>query len=104
IVIDIEVPDEVPVGRISGRLMCKCGASYHRTFNSPRKAGVCDKCGGRLFQREDDREDAVRNRLSVYKKQTMPLIEHYGQESILRKVDGSKGIEEIFRDICALLG
>lgn len=103
-VIDIKVPDEVLVRRISGRLMCKCGASYHREFNPPRTAGMCDKCGSRLFQREDDREDAVRNRLSVYKKQTLPLIEYYGNEGILKTVDGSKGIDEIFRDICILLG
>lgn len=104
VVLNLEVPDDELVERISGRLMCsKCGASYHRTFNPPKKEGVCDICGGELFQRADDREEAVMNRLDVYKKQTQPLIDYYTKKGILVTLDGTKGINEVFEDIKAAL-
>lgn len=104
VVLNLEVPDDELVERISGRLMCsKCGASYHRTFNPPKKEGVCDICGGELFQRDDDREEAVMNRLDVYKKQTQPLIDYYTKKGILVTLDGTKGINEVFEDIKAVL-
>ena len=104
VVLNLEVPDDELVERISGRLMCsKCGASYQRTFNPPKKEDVCDICGGELFQRADDREEAVMNRLDVYKKQTQPLIDYYTKKGILVTLDGTKGIDEVFEDIKAAL-
>ncbi len=104
VVLNLEVPDDELVERISGRLMCsKCGASYHRTFNPPKIECVCDICGGELFQRADDREEAVMNRLDVYKKQTQPLIDYYTKKGILVTLDGTKGINEVFEDIKAAL-
>jgi adenylate kinase len=104
IVLNLEVPDEELVERISGRLMCNnCGASYHRTFNPPKKEDVCDVCGGELLQRADDREEAVKNRLNVYKKQTQPLINYYEKQGILVSLDGTKGIDKVYEDIKAIL-
>jgi adenylate kinase len=104
VVLNLEVPDEELVERLSGRLMCSnCGASYHRTFNPPKKEDVCDVCGGELFQRDDDREEAVKNRLTVYKRQTQPLIDYYAKKSLLVSLDGTKGIDEVFEDIKAVL-
>lgn len=104
VVLNLEVPDEELVERVSGRLMCgNCGASYHRTFNPPRKEGICDVCGGELFQRDDDKEEAVKNRLTVYKRQTQPLIDYYAKKSLMVSLDGTKGIDEVFEDIKAIL-
>jgi adenylate kinase len=103
VVLNLEVPDEELVERISGRLMCKCGASYHRTFNPPKKEGVCDTCAGDVYQRADDKEEAVQNRLNVYKKQTQPLIDYYAKQGILVTLDGTKDINEVFEDIKAAL-
>ena len=104
VVLNLEVPDEELVERVSGRLMCgNCGASYHKTFNPPRKEGICDVCGGELFQRDDDKEEAVKNRLTVYKRQTQPLIDYYAKKSLLVSLDGTKGIDEVFEDIKAIL-
>ena len=103
VVLNLEVADEELVERISGRLMCKCGASYHRILNPPKKEGVCDICGGEIFQRDDDKEDAVQNRLNVYKKQTQPLINYYSKQGILVTLDGTKDIDEVFEDIKAIL-
>jgi adenylate kinase len=104
VVLNLEVPDEELVRRISGRLICsKCGASYNRTFNPPKKEGICDVCGGEVFQRVDDKEDAVQNRLNVYKKQTQPLIDYYAKQGILITLNGTKDIDEVFEDIRAVL-
>lgn len=103
VVLNLEVPDEELVERISGRLMCNCGASYHRTFNPPKKDGVCDICGSEVFQRADDKEEAVQNRLNVYKKQTEPLIDYYAKQGIMVTLDGTKDINEVFGDIKAVL-
>jgi adenylate kinase len=102
-VLNLEVPDEELVERISGRLMCNCGASYHRTFNPPKKDDVCDICGGKVFQRADDKEEAVKTRLDVYKKQTEPLIDYYAKQGLLMNLDGTKDINEVFEDIKAIL-
>jgi adenylate kinase len=103
VVINLEVPDEVLVERISKRLMCKCGASYHMVSNPPKKDNICDLCGGEIFQRIDDREEAVQNRLNVYKKQTQPLIDYYANKGILVTLDGTKDIDKVFEGIKAVL-
>jgi adenylate kinase len=103
VVLNLEVPDDMLVGRISGRLMCKCGASYHIISNPPKKDNICDICGGEVFQRDDDKEDAVQNRLNVYKKQTQPLIDYYAKQGILITLNGTKDIDEVFEDIRAVL-
>ena len=103
VVLNLEVPDEELVGRISGRLMCKCGASYHTISNPPKKGNICDICGSEVFQRADDKAEAVQNRLDVYKKQTQPLISYYMKKGILVTLDGTKDINEVFEDIKAIL-
>ncbi len=103
IVLNIEVDDEELVKRLSGRRMCACGTSYHLDFNPPEKEGFCDSCKGKLYQREDDRPEAIRTRLTVYKKQTQPLINYYVKKAILRRIDGNKDILAIFEDIKKVL-
>lgn len=103
VVLNLEVPDEELIERISGRLMCNCGASYHRTFNPPKKDEICDICGGKVFQRADDKEEAVKTRLNVYKKQTEPLINYYAKQGLLVTLDGTKDINEVFEEIKAAL-
>lgn len=102
-VLNIEVDEEELIERLSGRRMCACGASYHMVFNPPETDEVCDVCEGKLYQRDDDKPDAVRNRLNVYKKQTQPLIEYYRKKGILRTVEGGNGISVIFEDIKKIL-
>lgn len=98
--IDIYVPEDVLVERISGRISCKnCKAVYHLTFNPPAKAGVCDKCGGELVQRSDDQGEAVKKRLEVYAEQTNPLIEYYEKQGTLHRIDGNRNTMEVFADI-----
>ena len=104
-VIDIDVPADVLVDRITGRRMClNCGASYHVIYNPPKKQDICDKCGAKLIQRTDDSVETVKSRISVYKKQTQPLIEYYDVKGLLKIVDGKQGIEKVFKDICNVLG
>ena len=99
-VILFDVPDEVVVERLSGRRVCpSCGAVYHIKFNPPKEDEVCDKCRTKLVQREDDREEVVRNRLEVYRKQTAPLIEYYEGKGILIRLDASKDIEEVYQQL-----
>ena len=98
--IDIYVPEDVLVERISGRVSCKdCKAVYHLTFNPPAKAGICDKCGGELIQRSDDQGEAVKKRLEVYAEQTNPLIEYYQKQGALNGIDGNRSSKEVFADI-----
>jgi adenylate kinase len=95
-VFNIEVVDEELIKRLTGRRVCrKCGESFHITFNPPEKEGLCDSCGGELYQRDDDREETIRNRLKVYQAQTAPLISFYEEKDILHSVDGVGSIEEI---------
>lgn len=103
VVLNIDVDDEELIKRLSGRRMCECGTSFHMVFNPPEKEGICDACNGKLYQREDDKADAIRNRLIVYKKQTQPLITYYTKKNILRRIDGSKDISAIFKDIKKVL-
>ena len=102
--INVDVPDENIVARMSGRRSCpKCGASYHITFIPPKQEGICDVCGTALIQREDDRPKTVQNRLSVYHEQTQPLIDFYDAKGVLRTVDGTKDMKEVFEAISAIL-
>ena len=97
LVLNIAVDMEVLVERAVGRRICpKCAAVYHVKFNVPKKAGICDKCGSSLIQRDDDKEETVRKRLKVYQEQTAPLIEHFKVKGNLVEIDGSKGIEDVF--------
>jgi adenylate kinase len=99
-VVSIEVPNEELVRRLTGRRTCRnCGAMYHIIFGPPTKEGVCDKCGGELYQRDDDQEETIRARLRVYEEQTAPLISYYRGKGLLRTIDGVGEIEEIFRNI-----
>ncbi len=102
-VINIDVPEEDLVLRISGRRMCKCGASYHVKYSPPKIAGICDACGGELYQRADDTEATVRERLAVYKKETKPLIDYYSRKGLVRTVDGGVGIDQVTAAIMAAL-
>ncbi|NLD27038.1 MAG: adenylate kinase [Acholeplasmataceae bacterium] len=105
LVINLVVNDELLIKRISGRRICKsCGASYHQISKKPKVEGKCDHCGGELYQRPDDNEEVVRNRISVYNRQTQPLLEYYQSRNLLKNIDGARTIEETFRDIKTLLG
>ena len=103
VVLNIDVPDDELVIRLGGRRMCSCGASYHIKFNPPKKDGICDSCGGTLYQRDDDRDDAILQRLKVYQEKTQPLIDYYGRMGILVTVGGTGDIDEVFTDICDVL-
>ena len=103
-VISIEVDDEEVVKRISGRRVCeKCGAMYHIIFDPAKNSSYCDKCDGKLYQRDDDSEDVVRNRLQVYRTQTEPLKEFYKKTGILKSVLGTGTVEEVFSEIERIL-
>ncbi|HKZ51573.1 MAG TPA: adenylate kinase [Dehalococcoidia bacterium] len=98
----IRVSREEVVARLGGRLTCRnCGAIYHEQSQPPREAGRCDRCGGELYQREDDRPETVRKRLEVYLAQTAPLIEYYRQRGKLLEIDGDRSVEEVQEEILA---
>ena len=102
--INVDVPDENIVRRMSGRRAClKCGATYHIEHIPPKTEGICDKCGSELVQRDDDKPETVLNRLSVYHEQTQPLIDYYDKKNILKTVDGTKDMQEVFNDIVGIL-
>jgi adenylate kinase len=99
-VISIEVDNEELLRRLTGRRTCRnCGAMYHVIFKPPAQEGVCDVCGGELYQRDDDQEATIRARLKVYEEQTAPLIAYYKNKGLLRAIDGVGEIEEIFQAI-----
>ncbi|MCI2048662.1 MAG: adenylate kinase [Lachnospiraceae bacterium] len=102
--LDIEVPDEHIVSRMSGRRAClNCGATYHVRYAAPKQEGVCDACGGRLVLRDDDKPETVQKRLEVYHDQTQPLIEYYAGKGVLKKVDGTQELHKVFADIVKIL-
>lgn len=104
-VVDIEVPDEVLLPRAAGRRVCrKCGKPYHITHMPPKKEGVCDVCGGEVYQRADDAEDTVINRLKVYAEQTAPLARYYENAGILKEINGDQDMDKVFAEICEALG
>lgn len=103
-VIIVSVGREEVIRRLTGRRSCpKCQAVFHVDFAPSKKAGICDRCGGELVQRSDDRKETVEARLSVYEQQTAPLIEYYRQQGVLSELDGSGRIEEVYRRLMALL-
>ncbi len=103
--VDVDVPDENIVSRMSGRRAClACGATYHIVYNAPKKEGVCDQCGEPLVLRDDDKPETVKNRLDVYHRQTQPLIDYYKKEGVLAQVDGTQDMEQVFQDIVKILG
>lgn len=102
-VIYFDVPLEELITRLSGRRTCRsCGNNYHIKFKSPKDEDVCDKCGGALYQRDDDKGGTVQNRLEEYRRRTKPLIDYYRKEGLLITVDGSKKISEIFEELCRI--
>lgn len=99
-IINLEVDFDLLTKRLSGRRTCKdCGSTFHLVFNPPKKDGVCDKCGGELYQREDESEEAVKVRLDTYKRQTAPLIDYYTMKGELTNIDGSQSMDDVFDDI-----
>lgn len=103
--IDVDVPDEDIVNRMSGRRAClKCGATYHIVFAAPKSEGICDVCGEKLVLRDDDRPETVLNRLKVYHDQTQPLIDYYSNAGVLKTVDGTRSLDEVFSEIVGILG
>ena len=103
--LDIEVPDNHIINRMSGRRACVgCGATYHVVFNPTKVEGVCDVCGDKLILRDDDKPETVEKRLTVYHTQTKPLIDYYAAENILAEIDGTQSMEKVFKDIVNILG
>ncbi|RKO67174.1 adenylate kinase [Desulfofundulus salinus] len=103
-VINIAVPRDKLMARLTGRRVCRgCGASYHILFNPPQVEGKCNSCGGELYQRSDDNEEAVANRLDVYEAQTQPLIDYYAGKGLLKNINGDQEIKKVLEDILASL-
>lgn len=103
--INVDVPDENIVRRMSGRRAClACGATFHMEHVPPKQEGICDRCGKELVLRDDDKAETVLNRLSVYHDQTQPLIEFYSSKGVLKTVDGTKPMQEVFDSIVTILG
>ncbi|MCG1821749.1 adenylate kinase [Staphylococcus epidermidis] len=103
-VINIEVPEEELMNRLTGRRICeKCGTTYHLVFNPPKVDGICDIDGGKLYQREDDNPETVSNRLSINVKQSKPILEYYNNKGVLKNIDGSKDIDEVTNDVIDIL-
>ena len=102
--INVDVPDENIINRMSGRRACvTCGATYHVVYAPTKVEGVCDKCGSNLIIRDDDKPETVKARLEVYHKQTQPLIEYYDKKGVLKEVDGTVDMHEVFNSIVSIL-
>lgn len=103
-VINIEVPEEELMNRLTGRRICeKCGTTYHLVFNPPKVDGICDLDGGKLYQREDDNPETVANRLNVNVKQSKPILEFYDNKNVLKNIDGSRDIKVVTNDVIDIL-
>lgn len=103
--INVDVPDEHIVRRMGGRRAClSCGATYHIEHVPPKAEGICDKCGKELVLRDDDKPETVKNRLDVYHEQTQPLIEFYGKKGVLKTIDGTVDMQDVFAAIVSILG
>lgn len=104
-VVSIEVPEQELVVRLSGRRTCRaCGRMCHVEFSPPARKGVCDTCGGELYQRDDDNETTIKNRFQVYQDKTAPLIAYYAKQGLLSEVDGTRGMEDTTSQIMAVVG
>lgn len=104
-VLSVQVPQDVIVERLAGRRTCRqCGALCHVAFNPPKVEGVCDRCGGELYQRDDDKEQTITHRLQVYEKQTAPLVQYYRERGLLRTIDGVGEIDQIRARVIEALG
>ncbi|MBV6340842.1 adenylate kinase [Candidatus Magnetobacterium casense] len=104
VALSVDVDFDVLLKRLTGRRTCKgCGQMYNIYFSQPKKEGSCDKCPGELYQRDDDKEETIKKRLDVYRSQTEPLIDYYGKKGILKRVEGTGDIDEIFKKICSIL-
>lgn len=104
LVLYVEVSEQELLRRLTGRRVCEdCGATYHIDFDPPEEVGVCDVCGGDLYQREDDQEDVVRNRIQVYEDNTAPVVEHYDDEGLLVRVDGEGAPDGVWTDVEATI-
>ncbi len=103
--INVEVPDENIIHRMSGRRACvSCGGTYHIQYNPTKQENICDACGGKLILRDDDQPETVKNRLQVYHEQTQPLIDYYSKQGILKEVDGTVDMNDVFHAIVEILG
>jgi len=104
VVPNIEVPEDVLLARLAGRWTCrKCGAMYHQLFSPPQEEGVCDRCGGELYQRPDDTPETQKHRIVVYLEQTAPLIDYYREKGLLVDVDGRPGIDQIQAELLEII-
>lgn len=96
-VVFMDAPEDMLLERLGGRLICKaCGFGFHRHYSPPREAGICDRCGGELYQRDDDREDVIAHRLSVYRQQTEPLLEFYKASPAFRQIDATGKVDAVY--------
>ena len=103
--VNVDVPDENIINRMSGRRAClNCGATYHIVYNAPKTENVCDTCGQELVLRDDDKPETVKKRLDVYHDQTQPLIDYYAKAGVLKEVDGTVDMEDVFQAIVSVLG
>jgi adenylate kinase len=101
----LDVPEEVSLQRLSGRRQCReCGAIFHLQNIPPKKEGICDACGGELYQRDDDKPEAIKERLEIYHRETMPIVDYYDKAGALVRVDGSGTIDDVVKQILAKLG
>ena len=102
--VNVDVPDENIINRMSGRRAClNCGATYHIVYNAPKTENVCDTCGQELVLRDDDKPETVKKRLDVYHDQTQPLIDYYKERNVLKRVDGTRDLEDVFQAIVDIL-
>lgn len=103
--VNVDVPDENIINRMGGRRACvACGATYHVVYNAPKTEGICDVCGKELIIRDDDQPETVKNRLNVYHEQTQPLIDFYEEKGVLKTVDGTVDMKDVFAAIVEILG
>ena len=103
-VINFKIDDKAIIDRIGGRLICKCGETYHRIHKQPVKENICDKCGQNLYQRDDDTDEGIKRRLEVYHTYVVPLIDFYNNRNLLANVDAFQDIEKVSKDIEEILG
>ena len=103
-VLNIQAEKEGLIRRVCGRFVCrKCGASFHKEFRPPKQEGICDTCGGELYQRDDDKEETMKQRLFVYENSTAPLIDYYKASGVLYDIDGDKSMDEVHDEIVSVL-